>query len=82
MNELLFFILGFITAQYLIPFFDNVLVLLLTKLEVVKAKYSEVINEININMQKASDEDTPRRLIGFDTSSADEEEEEEDNYEV
>lgn len=81
MNELLFFILGFIAAQYLIPFFDNLLVLILTKLEVKKTKYSEAINQCNINMRKAADEEPPRRLIGFNTSSAEEEEEEEE-YEV
>lgn len=81
MNELLFFILGFITAQYLIPFFDNLLVLILTKLEMKKTKYSEVINQYNINMRKAADEEPPRRLIGFNTSNAEEEEEEEE-YEV
>ena len=81
MNELLFFILGFIAAQYLIPFFDNLLVLILTKLEVKKTKYSEVINQCNINMRKAADKEPPRRLIGFNTSDAEEEEEEEE-YEV
>lgn len=81
MIELLFFILGFITAQYLVPFFDNVLVLFLTKLEVKKTKYSEVINQCNINMRKAADEEPPRRLIGFNTSDAEEEEEEEE-YEI
>jgi hypothetical protein len=79
MLELLIFILGFITAQYLVPFFDNLLVLLITKMDAKKSSYAEKINQSNINMRKAAEEEPPRRLIGFNTSDAEEEEEETDD---
>ena len=77
--ELLYFILGFAFAIYLIPLLDGVSAWFLTLVEAKKAKQSEIINLTNIKMRQAAtsaEEDSPKRLIGF--RMPDEEEEYED----
>ena len=80
--ELLYFILGFISATYLIPLFDGISAWFLTWVEVKKAKFNEVITQINIKMRQAAaaadDDDSPKRLIGFCRDDDDYEEEEDD----
>lgn len=82
--ELLYFILGFIFASYLIPIFDGLSTWFLSWVEVKKIKYAEAANAANIKMRKAMEEDeddTPKRLIGFcreEDENYNEEEDEED----
>lgn len=83
--ELLYFILGFVFAVYIIPLFDGLSAWFLTWVEAKKAKQSEVINQTNIKMRKAAasaEEDPPRRPIGFRVPDAEELEEEEYEDEV
>ena len=66
--ELLYFILGFVFAVYLIPLLDGISAWFLTWVESKKVKQSEIINLTNIKMRQAAasaDDDSPKRLIGF-----------------
>ena len=66
--ELLYFILGFIFAVYLMPLFEGISEWFLTWVEAKKAKQSEIINQTNIKMRQAAasaDDDSPKKLIGF-----------------
>ena len=80
--ELLYFILGFVFAVYLIPLLDGISAWFLTWVEAKKAKQSEIINQTNIKMRQAvasAEDDSPKRLIGFcRDDDYDEEEDEED----
>lgn len=80
--ELLYFILGFIFAVYLIPIFDGISGWFLTWTEAKKAKQSEIVNQANIKMRQAAasaDTDSPKRLIGFSVPDDDYEEEDEED---
>ena len=80
--ELLYFILGFMFAVYLIPLLDGISGWFLTWIEAKKAKQSEIINQINIKMHQAAasaDTDSPKRLIGFSVPDDDYEEEDEED---
>ena len=80
--ELLYFILGFMFAVYLIPLFDGISGWFLTWIEAKKAKQSEIINQTNIKMRQAAasaDTDSPKRLIGFSVPDDDYEEEDEED---
>jgi hypothetical protein len=83
--ELLYFILGFIFAQFLIPVIDGLASWLLTWMEAKKVKQSETINCSNIKMRQlaaSAEEDPPRTPIGFYVSDAEKSKEEEDEDEV
>ena len=83
--ELLYFILGIIFVQYIIPTLDGIAGWFLTWIEAKKAKQSEVINQTNIKMRQAAasaDQDPPRRPIGFCVPDPEDYEEEEDEDEV
>ena len=80
--ELLYFILGFVFAVYLIPLLDGLSAWFLTWVEAKKTKQAEIINQTTINMRQAAasaEEDVPRRAIGF--ALPDDYEEEEDDEE-
>ena len=80
--ELLYFILGFMFAVYLIPLLDGISGWFLTWIEAKKAKQSEIINHTNIKMRQAAasaDTDSPKRLIGFSVPDDDYEEEDEED---
>lgn len=79
--ELLYFILGIVFVQYMIPLFDGIIGWFLTWTEAKKAKQSEVINQTNIKMRQAAasaEEDPPRRVIGFRVPDEEEENEEDE----
>lgn len=62
------FISGALFAQYGIPLLDGITTWFLSWIEVKKARQSEIINQININMHQAAasaDQDPPMRKIGF-----------------
>ena len=83
--ELLYFILGILFVQYIIPLIDGFTAWILTWVEAKKAKQSEIVNQININMRQAAastEADPPRRAIGFCTPESEDYEEEEDENEV
>lgn len=80
--ELLYFILGFMFAVYLIPLLDGISGWFLTWIEAKKAKQNEIINQTNIKMRQAAasaDTDSPKRLIGFSVPDDDYEEEDEED---
>lgn len=80
--ELLYFILGFMFAVYLVPLLDGISGWFLTWIEAKKAKQSEIINQTNIKMRQAAasaDTDSPKRLIGFSVPDDDYEEEDEED---
>jgi hypothetical protein len=79
--ELLYFILGIVFVQYMIPLFDGIIGWFLTWTEAKKAKQSEVINQTNIKMRQAAasaEEDPPHRVIGFRVPDEEEENEEDE----
>ena len=81
--ELLYFILGFVFAVYLIPLLDGISAWFLTWVEAKKAKQTEIVNQVNIKMRKdaaaSADQDyTPVGKIGFQYLDAEEGEDEED----
>jgi hypothetical protein len=82
--ELLYFILSFVFAVYLIPLLDGLSAWFLTWVEAKKTKQAEIINQTTINMRQAAasaEDDSPKRLIGFcrDDDYEEEEEDEEDD---
>ena len=80
--ELLYFILGFMFAVYLIPLLDGISGWFLTWIEAKKAKQSEIINQTNIKMRQAAasaEDDSPKKLIGFCCEDDYEEEEDEED---
>mgnify|MGYP003302269215 FL=1 len=83
--ELLYFILGFVFAVYLIPLLDGLSAWFLTWVEAKKTKQAEIINQTTINMRQAAasaEEDVPRRAIGFALPDDYEEEEEDEEDDV
>ena len=77
--ELLYFILGIVFVQYIIPIFDGITGWFLTWVEAKKAKQSQVINQANIQMRQdaaSANQDPPMRKIGFCVSDGEENEEE------
>ena len=79
--ELLYFILGILFVTYVIPLMDGISSWFLIRVEVKKAKQSEVINQTNIRMRQAAasaEEDPPRRPIGFRVPDEEEEYEEDE----
>lgn len=80
--ELLYFILGFAFAVYLIPLLDGLSAWFLTWVEAKKTKQAEVINQITIRMRQtaaSAEDDTPRRAIGFCCEDDYEEEDDEED---
>ena len=64
--ELLFFVLGIIFAQYLIPIFENLSSLILTSIEVRKVKKQDIINQIEIKMRQDEKNANKKSKIGFE----------------
>lgn len=78
----LFFIFGILFSQYIMPLMDGFGALILTWIESRKVKHSEIINDSNIRMQKAVEQnDEPKYHIGFAPPIKKETEEEDDENE-
>ena len=80
--ELLYFILGFVFAVYLIPLLDGISAWFLTWVEAKKTKQAEIINQTTINMRQAAasaEEDGPKHTIEFAVPDDYEEEEDEED---
>ena len=79
---LLYFILGFTFASYLMPILEGLGAWFLTWVEAKKAKQTEIVHQINIKMRKdaaSADQDhTHAGKIGFQYLDAEEGEDEED----
>ena len=80
--ELLYFILGFTFASYLMPVLEGLGAWFLTWVEAKKAKQTEIVNQVNIKMRKdaaSADQDrTHVGKIGFQYLNAEKGEDEED----
>ena len=82
--ELLYFILGFTFASYLMPILEGLGAWFLTWVEAKKAKQTEIVNQVNIKMRKdaaaSADQDyTPMGKIGFQYLDAEPEEGEDED---
>lgn len=80
--ELLYFILGFAFAVYLIPLLDGLSAWFLTWVEAKKTKQAEIINQITIKMRQtaaSAEDDAPKRAIGFCCEDDYEEEDDEED---
>ena len=85
--ELLYFILGFAFASYLMPILEGLGAWFLTWVEAKKTKQTEIVNQVNIKMRKdaaaSADQDyTPVGKIGFQYLDAEPEEGEDKEDEV
>ena len=85
--ELLYFILGFAFASYLMPILEGLGAWFLTWVEVKKAKQTEIVNQVNIKMRKdaaasTAQDYTPVGKIGFQYLDAEPEEGEDEEDEV
>ena len=80
--ELLYFLLGILFASYIAPLFDGLGSLFLGWIEVQKAKMSEKISMIEINVRKAAEEEQSQRQIGFCVSDKEINPEEENDDEI
>ena len=80
--ELLYFILGFAFASYLMPILEGLGAWFLTWVEAKKAKQTEIVNQVNIKMRKdaaSADQDHIRvGKIGFQYLDAEGEDEEDE----
>lgn len=85
---LLYFILGILFVEIIIPILDAILNIFLAWVETKKAKYSEIVTESNIKMKRAVasieeiDMLPPKRQIGFVISAPEEQEEEDDEDDI
>jgi hypothetical protein len=81
--ELLYFILGIIFVEIIIPLLDALMGVVAVWLEALKTKSNEKITNSNIKMKQAissAEEENipPKRQIGFTAPACEEEEDEEE----
>lgn len=67
----LFFILGFIVAQYILPLFESVWAIILTKLEIPKGKYTLEVTQLNQKINNLVEDYGPQHAIGFQIDNYD-----------
>lgn len=79
-QNLIFFILGIIFIELIIPVIEALTIVIVTALEVVKGKLNMIISNYNIRIQKMAEELEPENThaIGFVVQNNEPEEEEED----
>lgn len=79
-QNLIFFILGIIFIELIIPIIEALTIVIVTALEVVKGKLNMTISNYNIQIQKMAEELEPENThaIGFVVQNNEPEEEEED----
>ena len=76
----LFFILGFVVAQYLIPLLESVWAIVLTWLEIPKGKCALKVQEINQKINNLADDcGEASHAIGFVYNQADDDYQEEED---
>ncbi len=79
-QNLIFFILGIIFIELIIPVIEALTIVIVTALEVAKGKLNMIISNYNIQIQKMAEELEPENTnaIGFVVQNNEPEEEEED----
>ena len=79
-QNLIFFILGIIFIELIIPVIEALTIVIVTALEVAKGKLNMTISNYNIQIQKMAEELEPENshAIGFVAQNNEPEEEEED----
>ena len=79
-QNLIFFILGIIFIELIIPVIEALTIVIVTALEVAKGKLNMIISNYNIRIQKMTEELEPENThtIGFVVQNNEPEEEEED----
>lgn len=79
-QNLIFFILGIIFIELIIPVIEALTIVIVTALEVAKGKLNMIISNYNIRIQKIAEELEPENThaIGFVVQNNEPEEEEED----
>lgn len=79
-QNLIFFILGIIFIELIIPVIEALTIVIVTALEVAKGKLNMIISNYNIRIQKMAEELEPENThaIGFIVQNNEPEEEEED----
>lgn len=79
-QNLIFFILGIIFIELIIPVIEALTIVIVTALEVAKGKLNMTISNYNIRIQKMAEELEPENThaIGFVVQNNEPEEEEED----
>lgn len=79
---LVFFILGILFAEFILPLLKKIADVLITFFEYKEGQISELINAINIRMKqavKSLDDESPKYQIGFAPSLQKEEDDEDDD---
>ena len=78
-QNLIFFILGIIFIELIIPVIEALTIVIVTALEVAKGKLNMIISNYNIRIQKMAEELEPENThaIGFVVQNNEPEEEEE-----
>ena len=81
-QNLIFFILGIIFIELIIPVIEDLTIVIVTALEVAKGKLNMTISNYNIQIQKMAEELEPENThaIGFVVQNNEPEEEEEDEW--
>ena len=79
-QNLIFFILGIIFIELIIPVIEALTIVIVTALEVAKGRLNMTISNYNIRIQKMAEELEPENthVIGFVVQNNEPEEEEED----
>lgn len=79
-QNLIFFILGIIFIELIIPVIEALTIVIVTALEVAKGKLNMTISNYNMRIQKMAEELEPENThtIGFVVQNNEPEEEEED----
>lgn len=79
-QNLIFFILGIIFIELIIPVIEALTIVIVTALEVAKGRLNMTISNYNIRIQKMAEEFEPENThaIGFVVQNNEPEEEEED----
>lgn len=79
-QNLIFFILGIIFIELIIPVIEALTIVIVTALEVAKGKLNMIISNYNIRIQKMAEELEPENThaIGFVVQNNEPDEEEED----
>lgn len=79
-QNLIFFILGIIFIELIIPVIEALTIVIVTALEVAKGRLNMTISNYNIRIQKMAEELEPENThaIGFVVQNNEPEEEEED----
>lgn len=77
-QNLIFFILGIIFIELIIPVIEALTIVIVTALEVAKGKLNMIISNYNIRIQKMAEELEPENThaIGFVVQNNEEEEDE------